>query len=1759
MANKSLTDLFKAADALVPEAMAPHITQLVNARIGGAITVEQNLPAVAEQFLEAHHGKNLVFNKTRDSANPLRTVSSNLAKIQAYRDVGLEPLIPGRHVLVVAPSEGEIRKFGNTPGVDFLPFFHCGDGEGPGDALLIKAFTGVRPAVAADPFRWSSYRLLKANGVDTSFSPYMGSRYEYVGNEDFFRKYCEAMGQDLGWSSKHYDAVLVTERAAAYMDEQAWLNLGTLAGAPKIYYYSPFVPEVVLGHLAKVEVYKYTEYNKSTGVNVMAPRFNVVDATATYPIHHKSSAKKDIDMTLASLVTGNRNECFGTIAWLSESGSRPGGQFTAPLSTWNLLSGTKAITVQYDRIRFTEHSHMMPCITYDNGTYIVGTWTVTRQPWQTTLIYTLPRYRHTVRIPAVSKLTALWHDTVENQDIEEHEARTALRGMSLSESFNIYCPADFYDNIVLYVQRVASKVRDDPDFLSSVVGYGAKMLGGQSMVGALALSAKTFNVDAKHLLDIGFSAIQMVKRDLLKIRKLSADTGLWNKLKTAFVRGVAASFIGDFLDWLYAGKQWVEYLPTELNVFVQGGNLGLKIRTPPMPQRDKTIGEPEAECVPESICVETPSDTGPVTPSISGVGSSEEDSEDDTSVLPLRVNRGPAMIERDASTTATYSQSESSGTRTPICEDEDSLSETVELDAAPVVQSLLGSIGRERDLYRWVVNGRPGDDDFFSDMEDTNYTPSRPQPSLMLHWSFQAKQEMKRLPHSEWVYRSTIVREVDRTDPILTFFADAVSQVVMTKHHHYAPTPVTFDFAKTEIDKIRASVSTTLKGAIPSAKELANVSNALERAVGGYGLFHVTNPNSFKFTVPNVIILEGGPGCGKSYAARRFMMSELIKSYVRNKTVQTFNVLVPVNELLQDYNHIYLKGPGDVDVTGTVIKKTLHKSVEFSQCDYLFVDEFYLVGAEFLYTALRRTQPKYLIMMGDSLQNHIMPEHGTPIMRRWPELANALHYRMCVNFRNPPGHVKKLSEAYCKPRGLFMLSGVKDDPKCGHIFTSTDPISTWQAKDVPCSSALPSVCHKNGEVIQWITITNPDKITLGTMLGEDPDFLKTSRAMQGKTFYNVGVVMTASATALLRNVDSQALVAFSRHRGNLYIVHPLGDMAFFVGNIAATLHPMGGQAQINAVIDLNVAGFPVSAPSDKMQPAPAVVAFPVKMEYGGYDAYAHLVAEPDPNCANITEIVASLPYDPNDLKKDSERPYKVIPPVNSMYGNGGKLLDDWKQIRQLGDSTVPIMSQTAGAFQTARTAVGRFTKRPQGKVDGTAKSFATKLVDSYFEDCKDLGKLKLLQADLDLFNLTVANWLSDAKTKNYFKRLFGSYNGVVDLDMAALHTDQGVAVHLERYAVHLSQKAQVKAVNQQKGLNPEKVGQPIAAADLKVVITYAILCRYITALDMLSSKTNGPIQLVEHNGRDVSGVQADIEQALRTGGSGLNLAVATSDIEESDIRCNKPNHWICIEYWTRLVPWIPVETIETMLAMYGSEQQLSSARLSIMQAYQNLSGVPWTLLFITTNQKVVNHYLFPWKWSSLVCNFRLESNIGDDAIIIQEHMQTESFGQEVATRAAYIKAALGMVFKTSIVGTEDSVEFVGHVVALRKDGTVAFTPSLSRRLKRFMAIAWPLDDEKAQVLFYARQQALRDYFTLYAEQKEQILKADANLLFNDAVEDGLPEHLQRMRAYNHAEAIWNAFLSLAHVKFEQFKVSLRVTEQWTNVRMYVRDGLMSFH
>jgi hypothetical protein len=1727
MTGKPLSALYEMGNASVPDAMAPHVGASINQRIYNAINVEMCLSPTWERYLSEHVGPQLNYTKVKMHPRAPQLVSQMLARQQAYKLVGLEPVNAALKILIVGPTDSEVSRFSAYKNVDFLPFIHGTAQASANDTLLAKAFSRAGQSVSANVKDWASYRYVNSLVKDRA-----GSFFAYLGVHQYLEEYLKTIQQDLNMTLKVYDACLVSEGCAAHMPPAAWQAL-TRFVAGDIYWYSPWVPDVLFGMLSPNECYDYSQISQKVGDSALSESTNPATVQRDNLFVTTTPPERSLVSTIKDLLFGNAEDVLSVLSWRGELGIVPGSQFVAKRCTWILLSGLTAIVAPSHE--HTDLCHMLPYIEYDNGTYVVGKWQLVREQFLIVRKKELHPSRVTVRIPAFSKLYNRWSHMLTRADIDEAKSRSVFDAIASTPAFSYLIPLEFFDNLALYAQRVADKTRDTKDFISSVVGFGNKMLGAQSMVGSLAISTKTYNVPARNLLDIAYAVHQHVTKQLERMRNVSSSSGIWAKIKLAVVEALSDTWITDFLVWLYGERDWMQVMPNVLETQSYGAALSIRIRTGPMPKERPKVFIPKDV---SDVCVSTSSTLVASTNEESDTGPSEDagsDSESEESEASESHTETEQLVNNRKS-----SQKHSS--REFELDGEDEISESEILANVASGEKVISSTDTSgANWFTWECGNLPS---VKTDRNDPSSPLVREPGEKLAAWTTQV---LAKIPaRSEW-------HLADHSgDPLLDDIRTGVDQVVLTKHSEYHATPFEFTMTAAQIRAVGDRLKEDFGGPIPAFdSEEYKTMGGLQKLQVFWIEYCRRNRKDLKYTVPEVFILEGGPGCGKSHTARSIMFQETVRAYNRNKTSPVFNVIVPMQALMTDFGHIYTTDPDGSQVTGTVEVRTHQKVFDFRQQDYLFADEVFTLGSEWLMFALMYSQPKRLYLLGDSLQNKLAPDYGIHPFAAWPKLINCNRYRMAVNFRNPKAHVVHLSREYCEKHGLAMVPGGEN---IGKIFIGTKPSDFKKLEDD--TNALPTIDPENGKKIEWTSFTHNDGHFMSHYFPQKQKKkngkFETATSLQGKTFDNVGIIFTGSARSLLA-VSAQPYVAFSRHRYNLYIINPSSDMLGVMSNIQRTLNPYDVSPTAAAEFVANTAaGFvDPSAKNEAIVLEPNPPAAPVEIR-PFYDAHAAAARAVDPDVFHVSEVRASLPCDPTDAGNEYKLPYALRTPYNVMFGAGGKIQPDFVPVLCAGDPHAPLLSQTNGAHQIARTAVGRYTKPPKVSMDATRAMFVDRLVRGYVADCKSALKLQHLRNDPDVWNHVYDSWLQDARKRNYWARMFGSWDGKFDAHLG-MASDKG-AMLLEKFSVHLAQKAQIKAVNVQKGYDMGKMGQPLSAVNLKVIFKIALLCRYLSMLDMLSG-TDGNFCTIEHNGRTPEAVHEDINKFIGVAsGWGIPIEIANLDIAESDIMVNA----VALRIVTELISWLAPPDIDPAVwheyfTLYATRQRMDSGHVVIEQMFQNLTGHPFTLFVITVIQKVIGHYIVPTRVGKFAQVFRAESNIGDDAAIISHGMTQPEWRYEHQKRCVEVYTKVGLAFKITICKEGDYCEFVGHVMAI-DGGKMTFAPSLTRRVKRFLAMAWPENKEIAEKRFYAVQNSIRDYFAAYEKIKDEIIVADALLNMEDQPDDKTREE---WLAYcvKDAEFKWQVWKSLSHVSWLQFEKLLKPTTRWVNVRTVVHNGL----
>jgi len=241
-----------------------------------------------------------------------------------------------------------------------------------------------------------------------------------------------------------------------------------------------------------------------------------------------------------------------------------------------------------------------------------------------------------------------------------------------------------------------------------------------------------------------------------------------------------------------------------------------------------------------------------------------------------------------------------------------------------------------------------------------------------------------------------------------------------------------------------------------------------------------------------VYYIRGGPGCGKSH-------------FIRTIADETDLVVAPFTKLKPDYEHLINAQGDEYDL----MFKTTHRAMEMTGYRRLFFDEFTSFPYEMLACIAQNNGAEEIFLVGDESQTKVQEPTEGMYIGNYIDLSAVSKHTLLVNFRNPPSVVALLNKVY----GYEMEAYCEVDHKIEFV----GPGQTLPDGLVAMSMAFSHVSAKLN--------TGSEKNTV--------------RSNQGGTYTNC-VLYANSADRNLLATPELAIVALSRHKEKLYIVHDGG-------------------------------------------------------------------------------------------------------------------------------------------------------------------------------------------------------------------------------------------------------------------------------------------------------------------------------------------------------------------------------------------------------------------------------------------------------------------------------------------------------------------------------------------------------------------------------------------------------------------------------------------
>jgi len=279
--------------------------------------------------------------------------------------------------------------------------------------------------------------------------------------------------------------------------------------------------------------------------------------------------------------------------------------------------------------------------------------------------------------------------------------------------------------------------------------------------------------------------------------------------------------------------------------------------------------------------------------------------------------------------------------------------------------------------------------------------------------------------------------------------------------------------------------------------------------------------------------LKGGPGGGKTHNAQQIAKSNDA-------------VLVPLRSLIADWTQ-------NSAVRKDQIRTPHHAIISGLVGDTLWVDEYTAVDYALLMVICYLYSPRRVVLLGDESQCGIRSENGEGMSCVTQFIRNAKYppriHNLTKNWRNPAPIVCWLNSEH--EYRMTAVKPIADDKKAECSVVSVSTIEFEQIR----------------KTVNIDLITAPSSMTAGDASGG-----RTVRAIQGASQDRVGLLISTPADARLLQISALQIVAMSRHKIMLYLIHPgnKGEAQLYCDHMEKTFIGFVGEDPANYIAAVEV-------------------------------------------------------------------------------------------------------------------------------------------------------------------------------------------------------------------------------------------------------------------------------------------------------------------------------------------------------------------------------------------------------------------------------------------------------------------------------------------------------------------------------------------------------------------------------------------------------------
>jgi len=778
------------------------------------------------------------------------------------------------------------------------------------------------------------------------------------------------------------------------------------------------------------------------------------------------------------------------------------------------------------------------------------------------------------------------------------------------------------------------------------------------------------------------------------------------------------------------------------------------------------------------------------------------------------------------------------------------------------------------------------------------------------------------------------------------------------------------------------------------------------------------------FTIKlKVSYFTGGPGVGKSH-----VIKQLYDAFPENAAI-----LAPFSKLLADYD--------DKDQYGARKYRfaTNHRGTTLKNVKYMFVDEFTSMAMQFIAVAAYNAGVEHLLMFGDTKQTRVKePEEGhypgtlkTANGSTGIDFDNVPTHTLLVNFRNKPDRVLMMNKVY----GYNMIPTHVVNGKRVPMTIEEIKIYGQKMKDGEIKPSIEFVkkgTQQAGKLIEMPALQMSfSKHVAGENFGNKN---ATVRSNQGQTT-KYALLTAFGEEASVLGMESMQIVGLTRDTDKLYVIYDESEyskqflakldysepffleMHTFIGHVPLSVKPI---ELYDPVIDYVLPGINFEHP-----PNDSYLLLPTFLNESGMN----------PNLHSRNDLLGQTVGDKWTSGKASLA--EAFVKLNARghpqskikkwfaFGNG---CGNWSESKR----TMQVFHVLGDRYDSVKDSKMPFS------LSNEEMKFATDSVDYYFEQSKDIDKIKNHILSQDIMNELLSDFVDDAYIRNYLTR----YKG----ERLAQNVLSDLMFHV---------KEAFKPDNNMKGVgDARKPGQGVFGGQAGVMSMCGFIWRLIAYIDMVTNCNGGSgktfnVVLNKHRKSELEFVKQSnlaIAQVVQLTGKPV---IVNTDCTSMDTTRNGVT--IFQEFYYNCSLGIDPQWLKWWYTNFRIDNTVHGDALRINIKTITISGRSDTLHGTGIVAKVNTVYMV-----DKIYGPRLEENTGDDVNIIGVGLALNQEGLEAVKKYTNLK----MRITIGEVG-----EFAGYTVT-----TSGLYPNVYRKILKLAAHRWR--DYKH---FCEYQKSLRDY------------------------------------------------------------------------------------